>query len=750
MIKLKKVVAVALVGIMGVQLVGCGKESKKEKELDMYNAQLQTKIEHSLGVIRIIDDVLYASYGDVKEEEDSIKNGILRYDFASKELIEEEFTKEEGMVNVVDFGKGENGNIIVSANKYPLDENSDSSYKQVKYTYDAKLKQVSKNEVDVENGDSDGGFETDTLMLKDGRYVSLYMQDSEENELSIKIYDSSKKETDKFNIDGEISGLYELSDGRVATMVMGDKNQSLYEIDLNGKKIGEKIMDLSNHFPYMMYKGTDEKMFFVESGYIYQLDYKEKSIDKVVELMDSNIVGENVNYVFQLMDGTLGVIVTNSDYTQVEIDYLVKQDKSADKKKTEITIGTFYMDGILQEDVIEFNKTNDKYKIVVKQYWGEDMEDYDQAITKFNSDIASGNCPDIVDFGQMGGSLPEYVEKGVLQDISSYMEKDNEIKESDFLESIVNTFKVDGKLYVLPQKFMVMGFMGSSKIVGEKTNWTVEEFTKVANSLPEGKEIIGELTRDTILSMLCSYNLDQYIDWSKGECKFNDGNLEKVLEFSKKYKTSEEYYKDFSEDDYADPNVDVKNGKVVLSSVYLSDVSEYMSAKTIQGENAVFKGYPCASGNGVIVMSNSPMLAITAKSKNKDVAWEFIRQFYLPSTSESEETEFMDGFPSRVEDLDKALKKLTEKHYDDEGKEVTSMNSLEIGDVSVDVPYPTEQDVKDVRKIFDSIDMVMSSNEQIAKIITEESKAFFDGKKSASEVAEIIQSRVSIYVKENR
>jgi hypothetical protein len=52
------------------------------------------------------------------------------------------------------------------------------------------------------------------------------------------------------------------------------------------------------------------------------------------------------------------------------------------------------------------------------------------------------------------------------------------------------------------------------------------------------------------------------------------------------------------------------------------------------------------------------------------------------------------------------------------------------------------------------IDMAKPSNQStddnITDIISEEAQAYFDGQKTAEAVAEIIQSRVAIYVSENQ
>ena len=50
---------------------------------------------------------------------------------------------------------------------------------------------------------------------------------------------------------------------------------------------------------------------------------------------------------------------------------------------------------------------------------------------------------------------------------------------------------------------------------------------------------------------------------------------------------------------------------------------------------------------------------------------------------------------------------------------------------------------------IDSASVLLGSDDTVTQIITEEAQAYFEGQKTAQEVAGIIQSRVQIYVDEN-
>ena len=63
---------------------------------------------------------------------------------------------------------------------------------------------------------------------------------------------------------------------------------------------------------------------------------------------------------------------------------------------------------------------------------------------------------------------------------------------------------------------------------------------------------------------------------------------------------------------------------------------------------------------------------------------------------------------------------------------------------------PTEEECQYVIEFLKNIDYRQKQIEEIKAIIEEDSAAFFEGEKSAQQVADTIQSRVKIYVSEKR
>ena len=98
-------------------------------------------------------------------------------------------------------------------------------------------------------------------------------------------------------------------------------------------------------------------------------------------------------------------------------------------RKTVLTIGTLYGTGSgLQEAVVNFNKKNTEYTVKIKTYIDDSVEwtenTYADAITVLHADMASGNCPDLIDLSMV--NLNSVTAKGVLEDLTPYLQDSEE------------------------------------------------------------------------------------------------------------------------------------------------------------------------------------------------------------------------------------------------------------------------------------------------------------------------------------
>ncbi|GAA2441175.1 extracellular solute-binding protein [Streptomyces macrosporus] len=114
---------------------------------------------------------------------------------------------------------------------------------------------------------------------------------------------------------------------------------------------------------------------------------------------------------------------------------------------------------VQREAIKRFNENSD-VKAELVEVPGEGYQD------KMRSAMGTPNAPDVF-FNWGGGSIGNFVEKGMLVDLTPEFEKDAEFKES-FIPSILEAGKVDGKYYGVPMRGMQPVILFYNKEVFEK------------------------------------------------------------------------------------------------------------------------------------------------------------------------------------------------------------------------------------------------------------------------------------------
>ena len=90
-------------------------------------------------------------------------------------------------------------------------------------------------------------------------------------------------------------------------------------------------------------------------------------------------------------------------------------------------------------------------------------------------------------------------------------------------------------------------------------------------------------------------------------------------------------------------------------------------------------------------------------------------------------------------------------YIDENGNEVESPKmGMGMDDFMVDIMAATQEEVDEIKALMDSIDSVYTMNISVLELITEDAQYFFEGQKSATDVASVIQNRVQTYINESR
>lgn len=467
----------------------------------------------------------------------------------------------------------------------------------------------------------------------------------------------------------------------------------------------------------------------------------------ILKWADSGLRPDAVAAFTLLEDGNiLAVVEEESTESQGTFSYqavLLRKTPASEVEKQEreiVTLGVFWDNKELLRAVTDFNISQEAYQIEVINY-GE-SGDSDAAITRFINELIAGTGPDV--FEPSGIDIRQLARKGVLEELTPYLEKDTELKKENYFESVLNAYAVDGSLYTIPSSFNVFGMAGKNAYLapyGEDYGWTLEEVLNLAEEHPE-KEIYGYGFKNHVLLSCLGFNYDQFIDWESGECYLDSEAFIQLLEFADTFKDQYDGENNYSITDK------ILDGTLMADETSLSSIQDYQRLQALFGEDFILKGFPTENGTGLAVRGSN-MLVINAGSGHKEGAWAFMRSLL---TEQYYEKESVMGFPTLVSAYNRINEEYMTPDYtlDENGNRIeASKGSYSEGNFSVKFRTSTEEEAEWITDVIEHCDRVYLYDSQIINIISEEAAAFFEGQKSAEETAEIIQNRVKVYVNEN-
>lgn len=575
------------------------------------------------------------------------------------------------------------------------------------------------------------------------------------------IYVNALEHLAKFDMEGNFVGIIgseqnelngasviPLKDGRMAALVYEESGMMIAIADLDAGTVGEKYKLPGVSYEFNCFTGIGYDLYLVDSNGLYGYNIGDTDKTQLMNYVDSDFEFYNIYSLVAINEREFFALYDSIDSSNTPAKF-IKVDPGDVKDKKQITFAMVYTDWNVRREVVKFNKSNEEYRINIINYnslYGSE-NDYYAGLNKLNTDIVSGKVPDII---LLENSMPidSYINKGVLEDLKPYIEKDEELDIDNFMPNIIEAFSVDEKLFTLVPSYYISTLIAKTSDVGSKMGWTVQDAIDVLASKPEGTQFISNVTREDMLNNCMSMAGSQFVDWKKGVCSFDSDGFIQMLEFINSF--PEEIDSTVFTDDYWD-NYDSmwREGKVLTAMTQLGDFRgyNYMEKGTF-GEKITMIGFPSANETGTVIIPTL-RIAMSAKSPNKEGAWQFLRSFL---TDEYQENNVTYGFPISVKRLGELAGEATQKSYyiDENGNKVEYDDTYYVGGIEVVIPPMTEQETEELMEQLYSITEIYKYDESLLNIIKEETAPYFAGQKSAKEVASIIQSRVQIYVNENR
>ena len=598
-------------------------------------------------------------------------------------------------------------------------------------------------------GDSDYGY-VQRIVVANGN-IHLLLETDGYKLVSIDENGSllSQKELDR-SIFQNISNIFGNSDGSLKIITYNDDWTKMYAFsyDLNTGTAGEKVELPGNFNLYGIYQGNGCDFLLNGNGGVYTYNIGDTEITQIMNFINSDLGTSYLQYITMLdQEHLVGMYYDETDNYSMKTAIFTKVDPKDVPDKETLILGANYLDSATRKQIINFNKTNSKYRIAVRDYSEyATMNDYMASYTQLNNDIISGNMPDIL---VVDSNVPveNYISKGLIADIGEFIERDEELSQVEYMDNVFDAYRVNGTLYYLVPSFNVRTVIGKTSLVGDREGWNMEEFMALMDSLPEGTNSFGEVTRSYFLTMLMQYCGTDLIDVSTGKCNFESQEFINMLEFAATLPDSYDYY---YEDDYdwTAYQSQYRDNRTVLMETYIGQIKGLTyTLNGYFGEDINYIGFPCEGRNGSVISAGTSYV-LSAKSGNLDGAWEFVR-YYLTDDCQTGDDYY--GLPVKKDVFyEKAAEALERPYYLENGEKVEYDDIYYMNDEEITLPPLNQEQLEQVTEFISSIDRKIYYNENITNIINEEAEAFFSGQKSAADVAKIIQSRAQIYVDENR
>ena len=408
-------------------------------------------------------------------------------------------------------------------------------------------------------------------------------------------------------------------------------------------------------------------------------------------------------------------------------------------------------DNNILKAVFAFNAENPYYHIEILEYddsFTKSIDEVREARTRFNLDIASGKGPDIIVIPQAYMGL--YAMKGALTDLYPFIENDPGLNLLDLQDNIIKAHETDGQLFGIPTHYSISTLVAPKSAVGDLGGWNLDEMIRFANGeiskqLPNPK-VFRWYSKSDVLGYCLIANGDALVDWNSAGSGFNRDLVLKMLDFANQF-TPDDLF-DFDEA-WDNQIAWMQDGVITLYNAAGIENYHYdhLYHQAMFNGPVAYPGYPSENGNGNIISSSS-VLGINSKLTNKEGAWEFL-SFMLSEEFQSDQT-INRAFPILKNAHEAMITRAMQVTY-------TEVNGVRIEQpeeihprpgFSFDLYAATESDIKAVCDLINSADKISVSDPQISNIIREEAGIYFSGGKSAAEVADIMENRIGLYVKE--
>ncbi len=564
---------------------------------------------------------------------------------------------------------------------------------------------------------------------------------------------------------GEIAGLTRYGDGKVAVASYRGSKPVIARVDTETGELTE--LAAADDFLTELVGGTGENLYYGAGDSFYRLRADTGEAEKLFDWSACDVARGDGDSVCVLADGRVVLSSGREGADGWRNELILLSQVSADElpvRKT-LRMAVLNLYPYTSEMVSRFNRAQTEYRIEItdysryNDYTSTEESDWNAGLTRLQTELIAGNVPDLIDVSLL--PVSRLGDKGMLEDLLPYIDSDPELSREQLNMHVLEAFEEQGRLYQTVSNYYVLTTLGLSAAVGERMGWTMEEFTAAMRQMqaesPDCTVFDVYTTRSDALTSLLYLKLSDYVDWSAGTCSFDSDSFKQLLTFVHSFPTSYDWGANAAGE--LDSDARMLSGRQLMKQCSLA-CFEDVEANTagLNGAPCCFVGYPTEEGVGSMFAQIGDAFAISSSCAEKEAAWAFVRQYFLPDYQEQ-----LSGsvFPTNLrvyeemkrEAQSPAFQRNPDGSYvlDGDGKRIEAERGIVyLNGREVKLHTVTAEQIALVEQVVGATTRVLSTDSSLNDILVSGAAAFFADQRSVEDTVRQIQSRATIYINERR
>lgn len=612
------------------------------------------------------------------------------------------------------------------------------------YVFDGETKEMEQQPFAMRLPDGEKGY-IQSMDVRDGGQISFRMRNSEgdflvitDMEGNILTRQESFPDQEAYPWNADMlrrfeNRIYDIGDGTAILSRCRDQD-NVTELFLYDAETGEEtsLAVFDGELVRSLCMNGEDTMYYTTLESINRWDKKSNTRTRLLELHGNGFNASTVsNNLLVNSQGELLICELDGDIPCV---FVLSEEELQKEDELRIAYLTRLGSDALARPAKMFFQSNPELKLVQEQC--EKEEDREAARDRVFMELAAGRGPELMWVREEDMYVLQ--EKGLLMDMSELVQDD--IKEQIW-PIVLQSGTVDGQLVGM-KLYAQFDTIFVSDALWKGDSWTLEDVLGIIESREDWDtafmhewESIGpyELLSEVLLTDLDG---SEFLDMEQGCCSFDSPEFIRLLEICKKYGQTEQERMTGEEQ-----SGQLKEGNSVAWVGCMAGIPAFSSSMNMFGEGAHIVGFPTREGGKNYIMADNAYLVVNANAKHLEEIKGLLAYLlsYDKQFEESDESVRMDVVRDSV------------VYNEFEEKYVLKLSAKENVIMHIELKPDGTSWMEEYLAFVESCEPAPRWRyTPVGMILSEELQPYFAGDKSAQEVVNIIQSRVSLYLAETR